>query len=248
MNLIFLIFFFILGFVEPNVPPGAQKLINSYPEHIAEYKDNKIFFKDGSSLVYNDGLKKSASELINNPDLEDQFLYIYPTGNYDANNLSDAGRIRNEEFFKKMYGDTQAKVRSNLVSIVWCPKTVGQTIQVTKVNGINEKLKQISAELDQMPEFKEYLRNVGGTFVWRNIKGTNRLSMHSFGCTIDINTKYSDYWQWSCGCTDENTPITKFKNRIPQKIVDIFEKHGFIWGGRWKHFDTMHFEYRPELL
>jgi len=22
----------------------------------------------------------------------------------------------------------------------------------------------------------------------------------------------------------------------------------FIWGGRWYHFDTMHFEYRPELL
>ncbi|MDP3291618.1 MAG: M15 family metallopeptidase, partial [Sulfuricurvum sp.] len=24
--------------------------------------------------------------------------------------------------------------------------------------------------------------------------------------------------------------------------------HGFIWGGRWYHYDTMHFEYRPELL
>ncbi|WP_233144810.1 M15 family metallopeptidase [Campylobacter pinnipediorum] len=21
-----------------------------------------------------------------------------------------------------------------------------------------------------------------------------------------------------------------------------------MWGGRWKHFDTMHFEYRPELF
>ena len=28
----------------------------------------------------------------------------------------------------------------------------------------------------------------------------------------------------------------------------IFEKHGFIWGGRWYHYDTMHFEYRPELV
>jgi hypothetical protein len=30
--------------------------------------------------------------------------------------------------------------------------------------------------------------------------------------------------------------------------VEIFEKHGFIWGGRWYHYDTMHFEYRPEIL
>jgi len=35
---------------------------------------------------------------------------------------------------------------------------------------------------------------------------------------------------------------------MPQQIVDIFERHGFIWGGKWYHYDTMHFEYRPELL
>jgi D-alanyl-D-alanine carboxypeptidase len=39
-----------------------------------------------------------------------------------------------------------------------------------------------------------------------------------------------------------------YRNRMPQEIVSIFEKHGFIWGGKWNHFDTMHFEYRPELL
>ena len=31
-------------------------------------------------------------------------------------------------------------------------------------------------------------------------------------------------------------------------IVDAFQKHGFVWGGKWLFFDTMHFEYRPELL
>ena len=39
-----------------------------------------------------------------------------------------------------------------------------------------------------------------------------------------------------------------WKNKIPQEIVDAFEAEGFIWGGRWAHYDTMHFEYRPELL
>jgi hypothetical protein len=38
------------------------------------------------------------------------------------------------------------------------------------------------------------------------------------------------------------------RNRYPQEIVEIFEKHGFIWGGKWSHFDLMHFEYRPEML
>ncbi len=63
--------------------------------------------------------------------------------------------------------------------------------------------------------------------------------MHAWGAAIDLNTKYSDYWLWSKG---------GYRNRIPMEIVEVFEKHGFIWGGKWGHFDTMHFEYRPELL
>ena len=38
------------------------------------------------------------------------------------------------------------------------------------------------------------------------------------------------------------------RNLIPHAVVEIFERHGFIWGGKWFHYDTMHFEYRPELL
>ena len=39
-----------------------------------------------------------------------------------------------------------------------------------------------------------------------------------------------------------------WKNRIPLAIVEVFERHGFIWGGKWYHFDSFHFEYRPEMI
>jgi hypothetical protein len=35
---------------------------------------------------------------------------------------------------------------------------------------------------------------------------------------------------------------------IPLAIVEVFERHGFIWGGKWYHYDSFHFEYRPELI
>jgi len=188
---------------------------------------------------------------LNNPDIKDQFFYKYLQGNSGPRDTIakdyDPGRIRNEEFFKKIYGSSAKEVRNNLVEINWCPSLVNQKILVTKVNGVAEEVKQISAELDKMPQYKKYIQNIGGTFNWRKIKGTNRLSMHSFGMTIDINTKYSNYWQWDCRCTDETKSI-KYRNQIPQKIIEIFEKHSFIWGGKWYHYDTMHFEYRPELL
>jgi hypothetical protein len=31
------------------------------------------------------------------------------------------------------------------------------------------------------------------------------------------------------------------------QIVKIFESKGFVWGGKWWHYDSIHFEYRPEL-
>jgi len=60
---------------------------------------------------------------------------------------------------------------------------------------------------------------------------------------IDLNPAYADYWLWR-----RSAAAPRPANRIPPEIIEIFEQHGFIWGGRWQQFDTMHFEYRPELL
>ena len=76
----------------------------------------------------------------------------------------------------------------------------------------------------------------GGTFSWRSIAGTHFRSSHSWGIAIDLDTKRADYWRYQTANPDG--PF-KWKNRYPQAIVDAFEAEGFIWGGRWYHFDTM---------
>ncbi|TMJ49392.1 MAG: M15 family metallopeptidase, partial [Alphaproteobacteria bacterium] len=57
-------------------------------------------------------------------------------------------------------------------------------------------------------------------------------------------TTYADYWLGHRSGTSD----TGYVSRIPIELVEIFERHGFIWGGKWSHYDTMHFEYRPELV
>ena len=248
---IILIFLFPAGsFAQDTIPPAAKKLIHAYPDFVAGYANNYLIFKDKTKMLWDDGIKnKSRRQTLEKPDLKEMFDQKYITGvlKQSPEKNFDPGRIRNEAFFMKLYGNTENTVRKNLVDITWCPKLIGQKITVTKINGVDKRLIQISRELDEHPELKKYLSNIGGTFTWRNISGTTRHSMHSFGMTIDINTKYSDYWQWACKCTNEDAAF-KYQNRIPQIIVDIFEKNGFIWGGKWYHFDTMHFEYRPELF
>ena len=230
------------------IPNEIKKLKKAYPGEIIGYGKNYVLFNDSAKLIFDDGKAKSFIELLKNADIQDMFTFPYPKGEINSaiKKNHDPGRIRNEEFMKKMYGKTANEVQKNLVEIVWCPNLVNQKLKISSKNGVNKQLLAVSAELDQHPEWKEYLRS-SGTFNWRVISGTNRLSTHSFGTAIDLNTKYSNFWQWDCKCSDENVDL-KYKNSIPQGIVAIFEKHGFIWGGKWYHYDTMHFEYRPELL
>lgn len=232
------------------IPEGLQRLLKAYPNQFKSASENELVWQDGSTMVFDDGKKnKTHQELLDSPDLEDQLSQVYPKGSkYDkpAKN-HDPGRIRYEAFLKKMYGQSAVEVQKNLTTVIWLPKTLKVRLSVTKINDVHLKLKAVSEELDALPHLHKYLKAPGGTFNWRNIAGTKRLSAHSFGMTIDINVAHSHYWQNEAGSANENFNLS-YKNSIPLEIVEIFEKHGFIWGGKWYHYDTMHFEYRPELL
>ena len=226
-----------------NIPDGLKILLKAYPDYIDSVDENHLYWSDGEVMIYDDGKTKSIEEMLENPSLKDMFYYKYTSGSeYDipAKNF-DPGRFRYEPFFSKMYGGSESEVRENLVNINWMPSSSGTKILVTRVNGVDRQLQAVSDELEKLPsDLKKYVTKTAGTFNYRAIAGTNILSTHSYGIAIDINTDYSDYWRWS--------KSGQYRNRIPMEIVSIFEKYGFIWGGKWYHFDTMHFEYRPELL
>lgn len=234
--------------IQDSIPLGLRKLIAAYPEQALRASKNALIWPDGSIMLYQDSItQKSFRQLLSHPDLEDQMSMHYPKGeSYPTPSLNqDPGRIRVEAFFLKMYGNSKENVRQHLVEVDF----LGTKLWVTSINHIDQKLQQIAQELALYPEFKAYLTNVGGSFNWRTIAGSNRLSTHSFGMTIDINVKYANYWRWAVqNKTEDGKRPILYKNRIPLKLVKIFEKHGFIWGGKWYHYDTMHFEYRPELL
>ena len=158
----------------------------------------------------------------------------------------DPGRIRYEPLFVKMYGDCRkGEVAKRLKPVAWMPARRGGTVSVTTVNGVNERLAAVVKDLETLPaSLTKYLVPSAGTYNCRPIANTNRLSVHAFGAALDINTQFSDYWEWSKG--PAGSP--KWRNRIPGEIGEVFERHGFIWGAKWFHFDTMHFEYRPEII
>jgi len=87
-------------------------------------------------------------------------------------------------------------------------------------------------------------------WVWRTIGGTQSRSFHSYGLAIDIMPRSTGgravYWRWA-GPNWWNLPYER-RYHPPDAVIQAFESFGFIWGGKWSIFDTIHFEYRPELL
>jgi hypothetical protein len=201
-------------------------------------------------MAFDEGAgEKDFETLLSRPSLKDQFYAPYPAGQaaLPPGLNMDPGRVRHQGFFARMYGDCRkGEVVRHLVDVVWLPQKWGRTLKVARVNGVAEKLAAVSAELDKLPAaFDEHLVPPAGTVNCRAIAGTDRVSPHGLGIAIDIATARSNYWRWT---KPDGAGRYPYSNAIPKEIVDIFERHGFIWGGRWYHYDTMHFEYRPELI
>lgn len=241
----------------PSSADYAAKLVAAYPAFLDRVDGNRIVWRDGTLTPFDDGAGEKAFERwLSAPDLEDMFRFPYPAGADVAPPAIDVdpGRARNAAFFDAMYGDCRkGEVAKSLETIVWLPTKAPQKLQVTRINGVSARLAAVSKELDALPAtFDKFLAPSSGTYNCRVIAGTDRLSAHGSGIAIDIAAGQSDYWRWAKGDHggrrgDLGGPVP-YRNRVPIEIVRIFEKHGFIWGGRWYHYDTMHFEYRPELL
>ncbi len=225
---------------------AAQALMAAYPEDVVEANGSEIVFASGRRVTLDDGRDKTHEERLEQTDLQDMFHDPYPWGGPilpPARNF-DPGRYRADAFFREIYGATREAVSSQLVTVQWLAGTRPTPLPVHRKYGIPERLARVSATLESLgPDLIPYLVEPAGTFNWRPGAGTDRLSAHSFGISIDINTGFSDYWRWAGGGPDPG----EYRNRIPLEIVLAFEAEDFIWGGRWYHYDTMHFEYRPEL-
>ena len=74
--------------------------------------------------------------------------------------------------------------------------------------------------------------NYGGAYNYRLMRGSSRLSMHSYGCAVDLDPDRN-------GMGDTTPHFAK----VPE-VVGAFEAEGWVWGGHWsgKSCDGMHFQ------
>jgi len=186
--------------------------------------------------------------------------WVKPTPEESAR-LREQTRARNTNPLKRSTHFTDALWRSRNRDEAW------EHIKQIRFLGINVQvhysiLVQLSLVEEQIlrasktnSAVRQWINNLGSVegWEWRNIASSQNRSYHAYGAAIDLIPKSSSgleiYWQWTSGNNSEwwNVPYSR-RLHPPGEVIKIFESFGFIWGGKWRYYDTIHFEYRPEIL
>ncbi len=123
-------------------------------------------------------------------------------------------------------------------------------------------LEAVDAELDELRKHDArvhaFLSKIQNAFGYANKtvlrSQSANISMHALGLAVDIIPRSYEgkevYWVWTRNNYPKRWKDIPLEKRwaVPHAVVRVFQKHGFIWGGKWNNFDTIHFEYRPELI
>lgn len=158
------------------------------------------------------------------------------------------------DFFDALYdGKYQVRIEQNIVSMSFLGR--GVNVHRDIVPALSQVEKRILEEAEHNQEVEDFVDNISSVegYNWREIRDRSDRSFHSWGLALDILPKgwqkKNLYWNWISEWNPDWMMIPLSKRWMPpQSVVDIFERNGFVWGGKWMLWDTIHFEYRPELL
>lgn len=225
-------------------------LMVTYPECIKDIEKGEdgfiyLVMQNNNKVLYDDKKEKSHEQKFYDSDIQDTLEQIYPLDMITdvMEEGQDPGRIRSYPFLSNMYGCSKEAVQKNITN----KSTYYGTMMFNKVNGaadnLEKALNKVSELAKQNTKIYNFVSPTSGTFNYRVIQDTGQLSPHAFAIAIDLKSDPADYWKW-CNRDKGGKRISIY----PEEIVKTFEECGFVWGGKWAHFDILHFEYRPEII
>ena len=117
---------------------------------------------------------------------------------------------------------------------------------------VEQKINEAAAADTEVRQWISRLETVSA-WNWRDIADTHSRSNHAYGTAIDLlpstKNRLETYWLWTAQKNVDWWDVPYSARMIPPKaVIKAFEDYGFVWGGKWLFYDTMHFEYRPEIL
>ena len=174
-----------------------------------------------------------------------RYPVVYTTKLYDIE--------RDYEFYYDLYGRSRKEINARLEFIQFgrfsFPMNTGtecyeQTLKVFK------EFEELRHSTPQLERWFNSIKSIS-SFSPRVIASSGKPSMHTFSVAMDILTRDNrpNYWYWNAQLNQKWWLIPENQRAfVPKEVIEIFEKNGFCWGGKWERYDIMHFEYKPENL
>ncbi len=160
----------------------------------------------------------------------------------------------NIAFYDALYdGRTRRRIEAHITRFDYLGKRVSvhESI-VAPLKRVEARIRALAGSDAEVERFLASVSSVEG-YNWREISDSPARSNHSWGIAVDILPrnwgKKNIYWNWVSYWNDRWMMISPDRRWTPpEAVITAFEDEGFVWGGKWLLWDTMHFEYRPELL
>lgn len=144
---------------------------------------------------------------------------------------------------KKIYGDPAAFIRADgfvhptwerqILDFVHLPESLplgwDRTVKVTRIRVHTNITHAVSKLFKEIHDAKlwDKLHTFDGSYAWRPSRGSQKLSTHCWGIALDLNAGTNGLGE---------------KGDMDPGIIEVFKRHGWVWGGEWERPDPMHFQ------
>jgi hypothetical protein len=127
--------------------------------------------------------------------------------------LSKFGNPKSEKFMVIWDVPTELEIGA-IPKRIYCNKLMVEPLKQAFTNLIDRKV-------------VNQLKTYDGCFNIRKMRGSNSMSLHSWGIAIDVNATWNRMGK---------------KPTLSKEFVACFVDAGFDWGGNWRYPDGMHFQ------
>ncbi len=222
-------------------------------DSVVYLEDDVVFWAGEGQVRFQDGRLLSPDHLEVR-DRYDPIFYAYPLNPLTEPPPLTETPVYSTDLLELAFGRTEPRIRRHGVSTGFLDHRVFvNTFCLPALRRVEEEIRNAAVSDPAVARWIADL-DVAYSFIDKEIVGSGSRSHHAWGLAIDlVPASYHGkhvYWRWSRVFNRRSWHRIGLEARWspPQAVIEAFERNGFVWGGKWSHFDTIHFEYRPEIL
>jgi hypothetical protein len=213
-----------------------------------------VFFMRGRAIHFEDGRLLDASR-PNRRESCDPLFYRYPLDPVTEPPAVPADfPSACRDVLEALWGDDETEIRRHTRGVRFLNRRmIVNQILLEPLAAVERDLLQLAARSAPVAAWIASIE-IAYSFIVRDISAADTPSYHGWGLAFDlVPSSYEGravYWRWSRALDREGWQSIPMAGRWspPHAAIEVFERHGFVWGGKWAYFDMIHFEYRPEII